>query len=137
MYFIELNVFDELYRQTMEEGKKKSDLCLVLWKHCFKHVNERRGVVQKGFEFYTPIFNESKHLNNEDRQLNKKITKLLMTGCSLFTEGGKNDINFFFSVVGEKKLHIVLFKRDDNKLKAEDIKFFAIIGPENASALLT
>lgn len=132
-----MNSFDELYHQTIEEGKKKSDLCLNLWKHCFKHVDKKHRVMQNGFEFHKAIFNESIDLNNEDRHLNNKITNLLLTGCSLIKKDGKNDINFFFSVVGEKELHIALFKRDDNKLKAEDIKLFAIIGPETASALLS
>lgn len=68
-----------------------------------------------------PVFTES---NSEKPKLKEMIKTIPMLECSIFDNHVEN---FFFSIIGDTNKSIFLFKRDDNKLEATDVKLFAVI----------
>lgn len=100
-------------------------MCLQLAISCFEDVSK---VVEtpKKFTIRNATFDEYEEINNEDQQLQKRIADLILLPCS-FTDTSGETINFFYSIVTkEEKPCVVLFKRNDNKLRLENVELYAI-----------
>lgn len=93
--------------------------CFMAWRECSKNSDYLNYYYM--YTIKMPVFTE---MSNEKPELKEMIKTIPILECSVFENHFEN---FFFSVVGDTNKSIFLFKRDDNKLEATDVKLFAVI----------
>lgn len=103
-----------------------NDFCEKLTQRCFDDVKQ---VIRKDeVNIFPTSFTTPTTSKDEDENIRNYIVNQIRSvkACS-FIDKADNEINFFFTELGIRwNTFIVLFKRDDNKLEATDIKPFAI-----------
>lgn len=95
-------------------------MCQVLASKCFKgNINSFQAMENVELNIKSP-----KNLKNLYKECSQKN---LSFPCSFTNEKGES-INFYFTGLQDSEnAYVIIFKRDDNKLKNEELKLFAVI----------